>query len=440
MLRVNRRKFLKLTGGGAVAKIGGIASILAVRHAPAYAQATTLRWLRWYDPVPAADEVLRAMLPEVEKALGITVNLERIRGNDLQSRLTADIQSGAGADIIQLFNSHPHLYAASVVDCSDIAEEIGKLQGGYYGSAKGNCHNGARWLGLPMATIGILIAYRKSWFEEIGVTSYPDTWDRVRAAGKKLKEKGRPIGQSLAQSFGDPPAFAYPFLWSFGGKEVEIDGKTIAINSRETIEAVKYMAAFWKEAHDEGGLAWDDSNNNRAFLAGTICATLNGASIYIEALRKPDQHKTEKGTQLKDDILHSLLPKGPNGQFGLHVQQSHVIPTHSKNQTAAKDLLRWFHTASNYEKWFNGGKGFYSGVTLDWEKSKMWAEDPVMLPYRAAGRVGQVPGYPGPTGIKPAESLSKHLIVNMFARAAQGTMSAEESVKICENDLKRVYG
>jgi multiple sugar transport system substrate-binding protein len=79
-------------------------------------------------------------------------------------------------------------------------------------------------------------------------------------------------------------------------------------------------------------------------------------------------------------------------------------------------------------------------VTVDWENSKMWDEDPVMLPYKAATRVGQVPGYPGPTGVKPAESLSKYLIVNMFVRAAQGTMSAEESVRICENDLKRVYG
>jgi hypothetical protein len=62
------------------------------------------------------------------------------------------------------------------------------------------------------------------------------------------------------------------------------------------------MQGFWKDAHDEGGLAWDDSNNNRAFLSGTICATSNAASIYIESLRKADQYKTEKGTPLKDDI------------------------------------------------------------------------------------------------------------------------------------------
>ncbi len=439
MTPINRRRFLKAIGGTATAT-GGIAAILASGRAPAYAQATTVHWLRWNDFVPAADEALRAMLPEAEKALGIKVNLERVNLNDLQPRITTAVQSGTGADIIHLFNNHPHLYAASVADVSDVAEEIGKAQGGYYASSKGNCHDGKQWLAVPTAIIGVMTAYRKSWFDDVGVTKYPETWDDLRAAGKKLKDKGRPLGQSLGQSVGDPVAFTYPFLWSFGGKEVEEDGKTVAINSKETIEAVKYMAAFWKEAHEEGGLAWDDANNNRAFLSGTICATLNGASIYIEALRKPDQYKTETGGAMKDDILHAPLPKGPKGQYGFHVQHAHVIPSYSKNQKAAKELLRWFHAKANYDKWFRMGKGFYSGATTEWENNSMWNEDPVMLPYKVAGRLGQVPGYPGPTGPKPAETLSKYLIVNMFGRVAQGKMSAEESVKVAEGDLKRVYG
>jgi multiple sugar transport system substrate-binding protein len=50
------------------------------------------------------------------------------------------------------------------------------------------------------------------------------------------------------------------------------------------------MSGFWKDAHDESGLAWVDSSDNRALLAGTICATSNAASIYIEALRKRVPH------------------------------------------------------------------------------------------------------------------------------------------------------
>ncbi len=67
------------------------------------------------------------------------------------------------------------------------------------------------------------------------------------------------------------------------------------LNCKAPSNSVKFMIDFWKEALDEGGLAWDDTNNNRAFLSGTICATLNGASIYLLAKRKPDTYQTEKG-------------------------------------------------------------------------------------------------------------------------------------------------
>ena len=215
-----------------------------------------------------------------------------------------------------LFNNHPHLYAASVVDVSDVAEEIGTAQGGYYAEFQRELSRRQALARIPTGD-----HRRDDGLSEILVRRYrrhkfPETWDDLRAAGKKLKDEGRPLGQSLGQSVGDPVVFTYPFLWSFGGKEVEADGKTVAINSKETIEAVKYMAAFWKEAHDEGGLAWDDSNNNRAFLSGTISATLNGASIYIEALRKPDQYKTERAGH---EGRHSACPaaQGPRGTIRL---------------------------------------------------------------------------------------------------------------------------
>jgi multiple sugar transport system substrate-binding protein len=440
MAKVTRRTFLKVSGGGAVAaSAGGMAGILATGRAPAYAQQTTVHWLRWNDFIPASDQLLRqSILPEAEKALGIKINFEAVNGNDLQPRITAAIQSGAGPDIIMLFNNHPHLYKASLVDLTDVAEGVGAKQEGFYDVSKANCSADGKWIGMPMNIIGVTHAYRKSWFEEVGYSKFPETWDQLRDAGRKLKAKGRPLGQTLGHSFGDPPAFSYPFLWSFGGGEVDEEGKKVVIGSKETIESVKYMTALWKDAYDEGGLAWDDSSNNRAFLAGTVSATMNGASIYIEALRKAQQYQTEKGGLLKDDIQHALLPRGPAGQFAFHVFQSHVMPNYSKNQKAAKDLLRWMHDAPNYEKWFVSQKGFSTGVTRSWEKSKMWDEDPVMEPYRVAGRLGLTPGYPGPTGPKAAEVLSKYIITDMYAKAVQGT-PAEEAVKWCESELKKIY-
>jgi multiple sugar transport system substrate-binding protein len=441
MLRLTRRRFLKASGAGALAaKTAGVAGILAAGKAPAYAQAATVHWLKWNDFVPASDQLLRReMVPEAEKALGIKINLETINANDLQPRITSAVQAGTGADLIMAFNNWPYLYADSVVDVAGLAEDLSGKEGGLYKYARSLTSDGKRFMAMPWAVIGGMIAYRKSWFDEVGVTKFPETWEQYREAGKKLKAKGRPIGQTLGHTFGDAPGFTYPFLWSFGGKEVEADGKTVVINTKETVESVKFMTAFWKEAHDEGGLAWDDTNNNRAFLAQTISATLNGASIYIESQRNPDKYVSEKGAQLKTDIQHAPLPKGPAGQFGFHLLQSHMLMKYSKNQEPAKKFLQWLQTTSNYEKWFLSQKGFATPCTANWEKHKLWDQDPVMAPYKVAARLGQAPGFAGPPNAKAAEAWSKYIITDMYAKAVQG-MPAEEAVKWTEAELKKVYG
>jgi multiple sugar transport system substrate-binding protein len=294
------------------------------------------------------------------------------------------------------------------------------------------------WRVVPHAIVGGQIAYRKSLFEEAGAKEFPKTWQQYREVGKKLKAKGYPIGQTAGHTFGDAPGFWYPYMWSWGGREVEKDGKTVAVNSKETLESVKFAVGFWKDACDEGGLAWDDSNNNRAFLSGTISASLNGASIYIESLRNPDKYITEKGKQLKTDILHAPLPKGPAGQYSMHTYFSHVLPAYSKNQKAAKDLLKWAHSKAVYEKWFLSQKGFATPPTAEWEKHKVWNEDPVMTPYKVAGQLGRTPGFAGPANAKAAEVLTKYIITDMYAKAVQG-MPAEDAVKWAEAELKKIY-
>lgn len=443
MARFTRRNFLKLSGGGAVAaKTGGIAAILASGRAPAFAQATNVHWLRWVDFVPASDEVLRKeIIPECQKALGITLNIETINGNDIQARTTAAIQSGAGPDVICGLNNWPQLYAESIADVSDLAEEIGKAQGGYYEESRVVANDGKKWIALPWCVLGAMIAYRKSWLAEVGYADgkFPATWEEYHAAGKKLKAAGHPIGQTLGHTFGDAPTFTYAYLWSWGGKEVEKDGNTVVLDSKAAVDSVKFMTDFWKDAHDEGGLAWDDTNNNRAFLSGTISATLNGASIYLEAKRKPTTYLTEKGGPLWEDILHSPLPKGAAGQFGYHLPMSNMLMGYSKNQKAAKEFLRWLSSKEVYQVWFNSQQGYSVGSTPIWEKDPLWSKDPVMLPFRLAASAGRFPGYAGPADRKAAEVLSKYLITDMYAKAVQGT-PADEVVKWAHGEVKKIHG
>lgn len=440
MRKVSRRKFLRLSGVGALGASSGMAAILRSGTAPAYAQGTTVHWLRLGDFVPASDALLkRDLLPEAEKALGLKINFETINGNDLQPRIASAIQSGAGADIVHAQHNWPHLYAESVVDVSDVAEDIAKEQGGFHDILNTVTKADRGYLAVPWCALGILLCYRKSWFDEIGASQFPTSWESYREAGKKLKAKGLPIGQTIGHTYNDAPAFSYPYLWSWGGKEVESDGKTAALNTKETLESVKFMVGFWKDAHDEGGLAWDDSNNNRAFLAGTISSTSNAASIYIETLRKPDQYKTEKGTPLKDDIRHAPYPRGPAALATLHPPQSHMLMKYSSNQKAAKDFLRWLSSRAVFEKWFVSQQGFSIPATKEWGKHALWDKDPVMAPFKDVIASARAPGWPGPSGRKASEALSKYIITDMYAKAVQG-MAPEDAVKWAHGELVKIYG
>jgi len=365
--------------------------------------------------------------------------LETINANDLQPRITAAMQSGAGPDIIQMLHNWPHLYANGLVDVSDLVAWQVKEQGALYTLSEVNVKVGGKFLALPHGIVPGLIAYRKSWFDEVGATTFPKTYEELRQVTTKLKKKGKPYGQTLGHTFGDAPGWAYPLMWNYGGMEVDKSGKTV-IDSKGTVEAVKFMTAFWKDGCDEGGLAWDDTNNNRAFLAGEICASLNGASIYIAAKRGQDKIKDEKGEPMLRDIQHARLPAGPAGSSSYQASFHHGVMKYGKNQKLAKDFLQWLHGKEQFGKWFQVAEGFSIGSTKFWEQHPLWSTiDEPMKGFRTAADNSRVLGYAGQPSAKATEAYSKYVVVDMFAKGVQG-MKPEDAVKWAAGELQKIYG
>ena len=167
----------------------------------------------------------------------------------------------------------------------------------------------------------------------------------IRKLFAGLKKKGKPYGQTLGHTFGDAPTFTYPMLWAFGGAETDQSGKKVVINGKGAIDSVKFMQAFWKECCDEGGLAWDDTNNNRAFHAGEISGTLNGASIYIVAsFRRKDQD--ERGAAVDGHRTHVLPPT--RWTFPMYLLTR--TPDEYSRTRSSPRLRELVHAKENYEK------------------------------------------------------------------------------------------
>ena len=430
--RMNRRAFLQVAGltTGAI-MLGGVRPV-AAGQAPAQLQGARISYLQWVNFVPAHDATLKKQIAEFEKQTGAKVTFETINMNDIQARTTVAIESKSGPDIIQLTHNWPHLYEAGLEPVDDLAEELGGKGEGYYDLPKAHSFVNGHWRSVPHSIVSPAPTYRTAWFKEVGYDKFPDTWEGYREVGKKLKANGHPIGQSLGHSLGDPPIFCYAVLWAFGGKEVDDDGKTLALDSKETLEAVEFGVAFWKDACDEGGLAWDDASNNRAYLAEQISATFNGASIWVEAKRNfPHLVKVTD---------HAYFPAGPNGRYHPHVTWENAIMGYSKNKEVAKEFIRYLMDYKNYVEWLKAGQGYSTAPTKTFAKDPLWGElDPQVEPFKDIVKYGRHFGYAGPASRKAAEAWSKYIIVDMFAKAVQGT-PPKEAIKWATGELKQVYG
>jgi multiple sugar transport system substrate-binding protein len=424
---MTRRRFVETTAvaGGALAAapfLGG--------KAPAYAQARKVHYLQWTSFVKDADVEIDRQAEEFTKATGINMTVEKINQNDMPARITAAIESGSGADVIQLNANQPQLFANGLADHNTLIGEVVGDQ--LYEWARGAATVDDVARGVPLFNIGNAIAYRKDVFEELGLTA-PNTWDEYLEVGRALKNNNMPVGQTLGHTFGDAPTFCYPLMWSFGGQEVDESGK-VGINSEGTHKALAFMKEFWEAACDPGGFAWDDTSNNRAFLGQTIGATLNGASIYFVPKNDPTQYPG-----LAEKIAHFLNPEGPSGRFHMVQPRTLSIMEYSPNKEAAAEYIRWSGQDDNLSEFISVNQGYVQGLEPKWEEHPVWQSDPAIEIYATNPRYGRSPGYAGPWNRASGEATEKYIIVDMFARAARGE-DPEEVAAWAQQELENVYG
>ena len=237
-----------------------------------------------------------------------------------------------------------------------------------------------------------MIAYRRSWFEEAGAAKFPETWEEYRKVGKVLKAKNRPIGQTLGHTFGDAPTFAYPFLWSWGGKEVEADGKTVAINTKETVASVDFMTGLTTTWAASPGTPTTTAHSchRRSAPRSAVPPSSRSATRsahHGEGCGAAHRHPARTAAQgSRGSVLDAHLPQPrcrrteePEGRQG-------ILGAHSRR-------VQWFIS-----------QGFATRARPS-GRSTLWGEDP--SPTRSY-RLGRTPVYAGPSGAKAGEVLSVH--------------------------------
>jgi len=427
--KLSRRNLLKLMAHTVVGAALGSRPIRGVSgQGPAIIKGKTLHYLTFYEFPPPANEEIVKLVGEFSKEAGVKVRIDMMYAVDLQTKITAALAAGVGPDLVRLSGISPHLFGSGLVEVDDLAKSIGERDDGFYEQPISNCKVGQVWKAVPFVIIPLAPAWNLNHLNQIDENP-PGTWDEYAGVARKLKEKGFNIGWNLGRELCPTPNFIYPLLWSFGGREFEKDGKTVAIDSQETRKAINFLSSLWEEVGSGDPFDWKYGKSRNMFLSEKASVTVSSAALYFNAV--------SKAPNVAKNMRYTFLPRGPKGLFHRHITQEHAVLKLSKNPDVAKELIGFLMSPEKLLRFLKANNSGKIGPSKAWETSEMWKSEPALKDFRTIGASGREVGYPGPSSKTAQEILTDFLIIEMFLRVLKGEMKADESVELTKKKLEK---
>jgi multiple sugar transport system substrate-binding protein len=433
---ISRREFVKLTGAGALAAGVGPAFLFS---RPAGAASKTLKILQWSHFVPVYDKWFDGVFTkEWGQKHDTEVTVDHITIAEINARAAAEVSAQKGHDLF-MFLSPPAAYEKQVIDHAEIYQQVEKKHGKVIPLGHRSTYNPKtkKYFAFSDSYVPDPGNYRKDLWSQVGYPNGPDSWEDLRVGGRKIKEAlGNPVGIGLSQEL-DTNMAVRALLWSYGGAEQDEAGRVV-LNSKETIEALKYMRALYKETMTPEVFTWDPSSNNRGILAGKLSFVQNAISVTRQA--EKDNPEMSKQIQLTPAL------KGPVRRIAAeHVMDCYVIWNFAENKEGAKqflvDLVDNFNTAFKASEFYN----FPCFPTTVPDLNTQIANDPKAVPpdkYKVLGNVLEWAtnvGFPGYASAAIDEAFNTFVLPTMFAKVAREEMTPEEGVKAAETELKRIF-
>jgi len=402
----------------------------------------TLKILQWNHFVPGYDKWFNNQyIKEWGEKNDTEVIVDNVGIPAINTTAAAEVSAKKGHDLFLFLWPKP-VYEDEVIDHREIYEEVEKKYGKPIDLAIKSTYNPRtkKYFGFSDSYVPDPVNYRKSMFDEVGMK--PDTWDDIRVAGKKIKDKRNvPVGIGLAQEI-DTAMAMRAILYSFGGSEQDEQGRLV-LGSKNTVEAVKFVKALYQETMTPEVFSWDASSNNRAMLAGRASVVLNAISVTREAENK---NLMVDGKPIGDDIWLAKPAKGPVRRMGLeHVMNVYVIWKFAENIAGAKkflvDYVGNFHRAFEASEFYNFPcfpKQVPDLKQMVQHDSKGKPPDKYAVLADSLDWATNV-GYPGYSNAAIDDIYSQWIVNNMFAKAAQGVMSPEDAVKEAEAKARDIF-
>ena len=427
-----RRDVIATAGGAALVAVAS-----PFIHARPARAAKTLRVLHWSHFVPGYDRWFNnTYTKEWGKKNDTEVIVDNINVALIESRAAAEVSAQKGHDLV-LFLSPPAVFEDQVIDMRDVYAECEKRHGKPIDLAVKSTFNPKtkKYFAFSDSFVPDPINYRTDLWEGIGTK--PDTWDDIRAGGRKIKDNfGIPIGIGLSAEI-DTAMAMRAIMYSFGSHEQDAEGN-LTISTPNTLEALRYVKALFQEAMTPEVLAWDASSNNRQMLAGRSSLVLNAISVT----RTGENNKMA----IHERIGLAKAAKGPVRRIGLeHVMDCYVIWKFAENIAGAQKFLVDY--IDNFKQAFMASE-FYNfpcfAKTIP-DLKQYIGHDPKAVPPDKYAVLEDVldwatnVGYPGHSTAAIADTFNTWVLNTMFAQAATGAETPEDALDRTESAMKAIW-
>ena len=332
--------------------------------------------------VPNSNEAIRKQAETWAAKNMVDITVDRITtvGAKLQLTGTAEAQSGTGHDLMTFLAWDPQAHAQKLLPLDDIMKRLEAKYGPqnevcqYLGKADGS------WVVIPSsfssqykgpcgrisllkkhANLDVVSMFPTSPEHTAGAEAW--TYDTHLKAAEACHKAGFTFGIGLGTT-PDSVDTAGAIMRAFGAELVNAKGE-IAVesdNMRQCLEHAQQLVK-WLPAQ---ATSYDDASNNRDLIGGKSALIWNPPSAWAVAKRD--------ALDVASDCWTFPAPRGPKGSFTPFLPFHWGVWKHSKNPSAAKELLEWLMQREQTEPRCYAAEGYDIPPFNTMSDFKVWEE------------------------------------------------------------------
>jgi multiple sugar transport system substrate-binding protein len=431
---LTRRDVLKQAG--ALAALATTAPWWVVRRAHAARDAKLIVW----SPValaPQVDKLLKDQCYAYAKQAGIKDNeiaYVEVGTGQLIPKLVASLEAGNPPDVTRVGQGQGALYRAQghLIEVTDLVEKMKLVPGGLFEASLNAVMYQGKAYSVPHQVSPSPLVTRLDILEAAKVDP-PKTWDEFIEVCKRLQKPPKLTGFGMCLGLHtDTEGNVMDVIWAYGGKLVEADDKTVALNSPGTVQAVKLITDMYLKHKiiPKGAISWDNQGNNKAYQSRQVIFVDNASSIYA--------HLAESDKELYDVTGMLPIPAGPAGPSDRVGTGEWVLFRHNPYPEVAKGLVQYSMEPENLRVVMEEGGGRWGPPYKGMYNTPFW-EKPGFQYWRLMLDRGRQFASPGSMNAAASEVYITTVLARMMHRVLVENWEAEKAVEEAHQKVVEIY-